>query len=64
MLSWHSVTSWTGMLTYLLIAVAAGQDEEQLAQLPAALRGEVVWRLAGPTLRASRLLGILPEEVR
>lgn len=47
-----------------LLMLAAGQDEEQLEQLPAALRGEVVWRLAGPALRASRLLGTLPEEVR
>ncbi|KAL4420936.1 hypothetical protein ABPG77_001419 [Micractinium sp. CCAP 211/92] len=45
------------------LPLETGQDEEQLAQLPAALRGEVVWRLAGPTLRASRLLGTLPEEL-
>ncbi|KAL4452783.1 hypothetical protein ABPG75_008445 [Micractinium tetrahymenae] len=45
------------------LPLETGQDEEQLGQLPAALRGEVVWRLAGPTLRTSRLLGTLPEEL-
>ncbi|PRW59660.1 cyclic nucleotide-binding [Chlorella sorokiniana] len=40
----------------------AGNEAEQLQELPAALRADVVWRLAGPALRASRLLRPLPEE--
>lgn len=42
----------------------AGDEVEQLQALPAALRADVVWRLAGPALRACCLLRPLPEEVR
>lgn len=50
-------------LTALLLA-AAGEEVDQLAALPVTLRGEVVWRAAGSTLCALRLLRCLPLEVR
>ncbi|GAB4823709.1 hypothetical protein N2152v2_010755 [Parachlorella kessleri] len=40
----------------------AGEDSDELSLLPAALRGEVVWRAAGATLCAVELLRCLPLE--